>query len=977
MIRFKDIKMRWKLIAVFLIVGLIPIAIVGWWNARLATEALMKKSYAQLEAVRGIKTAQIGKFFNERRGDIGVLVETVATLRQDAFQKVESNRELKKTYIEEYMEDMKSALHILKNDPYVMNALIEFDRAYEASGDSVTTQEWNALAKKYDPRIKGIMENNGWSDIFLIHTDGDIVYTAERESDLGMNIPDSKLRNSGLGKNFRAAMSMDSDDIAVADFEPYAPSEGRYAAFMMAQMRDDHGELKGYAAFQIPTDKLNAFVQKNVGMGRTGETYLAGELDRKTSYRSDRVVKEGKIGQEKTDVYIDKALSGKTGTKVKIGSKGELEIISFAPLNIPGLNWAVITTMSLEEAIAPKLEGEEEDFYAKYIEKYGYDDLFLINQDGFAFYTVGKESDYKTNLVSGKYSNSNLGRLIKRTLNTKEYAMADFAPYAPSNNEPCAFIAQPLVHAGEVEVVVALQLPLETIDSIMQERSGMGKTGETYLVGTDKLMRSDSFLDPANHSVKASFANTSLGSVDTEAVNDALSGKTGSKLILDYNENPVLSAFTPLKIEDMTWVLLAEIDEAEVKGPIRELLFSVMKIALFIAVFVAIFAFFIAKGIATPLIKGVEFARSLANGDLNAEIDVAQKDEIGMLADALKEMISRIREVVAGVKNGAGNVAASADQLSSVSQEMSSGSEEMSQGASEQSSSTEQVSASMEEMTANIRQNADNAQQTEKIALKSAEDAEQGGKAVSETVTAMKGIAEKISIIEEIARQTDLLALNAAVEAARAGNHGKGFAVVASEVRKLAERSQIAAVEINKLSVSSVSVAENAGQMLARVVPDIRKTAELVREISAACNEQDSGAGQINEAIQQLDRVAQQNVSVSGETAASAEEMSATAESLSAQADELQKTIGFFKIEETAGLPGGYMVHTEAAVQQTPDKMVRQQTAHIHQDFNISRDKKDAGDGNRDGDGNRKPYPIEMIKKGNNGDTIDSDFEIY
>jgi methyl-accepting chemotaxis protein len=214
----------------------------------------------------------------------------------------------------------------------------------------------------------------------------------------------------------------------------------------------------------------------------------------------------------------------------------------------------------------------------------------------------------------------------------------------------------------------------------------------------------------------------------------------------------------------------------------------------------------------------------------------------------------------------------------------------MSQGATEQAAAAEEASSSMEQMSSNIRQNADNAMQTEKIAVKSADGARQGGTAVNETVHAMKEIANKISIIEEIARQTNLLALNAAIEAARAGEHGKGFAVVASEVRKLAERSQKAAAEISELSASSVEVAERAGALLGQMVPDIQKTAELVQEINAASREQDLGAGQINKAIQQLDQVIQQNAS-------SSEEMASTAEELSSQAEQLQSAIAFFRVD--------------------------------------------------------------------------------
>jgi methyl-accepting chemotaxis protein len=352
-----------------------------------------------------------------------------------------------------------------------------------------------------------------------------------------------------------------------------------------------------------------------------------------------------------------------------------------------------------------------------------------------------------------------------------------------------------------------------------------------------------------------------------EARTDARSLITAVNKLYDFNEN---AAYKNVHHSEQIYI------------DARKTLLTTLGVTVLVGL---LLAFVMIRGIlrqlgAEPAVIA-DIASRIAEGNLVMDADDGSKRAVGVYAD-MRRMAAKLVEVV-------GSVQQSVEQISAGSEQLSSSATKLSEGATEQASGTEQASSSMEEMASSISQNAENAQQTERIALVSAANAKEGGEAVTETVAAMKEIASKISIIETIAQQTNLLALNAAIEAARAGEHGKGFAVVASEVRKLAERSQTAAGEIGELSVRSLAVADRARETLTKMLPEIRKTADLVQEITAASREQDTGAKQVNTAIQQLDQVVQQN-------AAAAEELSATAEELAAQAAQLDETIDFFTI---------------------------------------------------------------------------------
>ena len=411
------------------------------------------------------------------------------------------------------------------------------------------------------------------------------------------------------------------------------------------------------------------------------------------------------------------------------------------------------------------------------------------------------------------------------------------------------------------------------------------------------------------------YIGKSIGDFQTAEVRDKLlraikNGQPFTNIKVSSNTGAEsFYAYAPITIGKSTtpWSLAVAIPMDTVREGANSiaLMSSLVGVVALAVLFVVLYV--IANIITGPISKGIDLATSLADGDLTKDIDVHQKDEVGKLASALRTMSGQLNNVIGKVSGATENVAAGSEELAASSQTLA-------EGASEQAANIEEVSSSVEEMASNIQGNAENAVKTERIASKAALRAEESGKAVTQAMGAMTDIAEKISVIEEIARQTNLLALNAAIEAARAGEHGKGFAVVAAEVRKLAERSGTAAAEISDLSTSTVHVAEEAGKKLDQLVPDIKETASLIQEISAATSEQNAGVEQINGAIQQLDRVIQQNASA-------AEEIASSSESLAGEGTQLQQAVSFFRLGASAQQQAQQQQWQRSVVRQQPQKI--------------------------------------------------------
>ncbi|NOQ34602.1 MAG: HAMP domain-containing protein [Methylococcaceae bacterium] len=653
---FRDLSLRVKLLAFFLLVGSIPFFINGFMAATSSGDALQKQVYGQLEAIRQIKKTQVLSFFDDRKSDMGVLVDTVAALQANGFEKLEAVQELQKLQLERYFDERLKLMSDVQQNLRFTGGIKLFTEAFKQGTKS---EAYRTLSANREKGFQTFMEQFGFYDVFLIDADGNVVYTVAKESDFGANVKTGALKSSGLGKIFAASRNQ----VAIQDFDWYEPSKA-YAGFLATPIIDNAGVYRGSAVFQISSKDINEIVQQRSGLGKTGESYLVGSLNNKTALRSKRLLKKGDIGDEKSDEDVKAVLSGEKGTITKLGSTGELEISVYTPLKISGLTWGLISTASMEEVVVPKLAGDSDDYLTKFLKAYGYYDIFLISPDGYVFYSVGHESDYRTNMLTGQYSSSNLGALVSRVKTSKRFAFADYKPYEPSGGKPASFIAQPVVKDGKVELIVAMQMSVDKINKVMQERTGMGDTGESFLIGGDNLMRSSSSLD-ATHEVEASFKNPSTGSIDSEMTRNGLSGKDGIVLSPDYRDIVVLGAFANIKLYGETnWVMVSKIDAHEALKPIDDLQMNMFYLGIVIMVAIVVFALFVARTIANPIVNMANTITKIAEEqDLTLDVAVESNDEIGHMSEAFNKMMHIIHDAFKVVNESAFKVADGAEDV--------------------------------------------------------------------------------------------------------------------------------------------------------------------------------------------------------------------------------------------------------------------------------------------------------------------------
>ncbi len=540
-----------------------------------------------------------------------------------------------------------------------------------------------------------------------------------------------------------------------------------------------------------------------------------------------------------------------------------------------------------------------------YVDQFGFYDIFLVDpENGDIFYTCFKETDFTTSLVNGPNAPTGLGDAFRKAMTLKkgEFVFADFQLYWPSYQVPAMFIAAPVFDGEERIGVAAFQLPVDRINQIATSREGLGETGEIVLVGSDYQMRCDSFRDPKNHSVIASFRVPESGKVDTPATHAAFEkSETGFATITDYVKNECLIAFGPIDILGTKWCMNAKMDTSEALAAVKDLKASahtagqsVIKwsvgLAIGFAVLVAVVGIVLSMRLAKPIVAAANCVKSIANGDLTTTCTAKASGEVGDLIQSMNDMSSKLRDTVRQIRENSQTVASSSTELSATATQLAAGAEQttsqsatvaaaaeemainmnnMASAAEQMSSGVKNVSAAIEEMTASINEISKNTERAATAAGSAASLANVSNDKVAQLGTAADEIGKVVTVIQDIAEQTNLLALNATIEAARAGEAGKGFAVVASEVKELARQTASATEDIAKRISAIQSTTTESVKAIGEIVQAIASVNDVSGTIAAAIEEQSATTKEIARNMSQT-ATAAETVSVGVAQSASA-----------------------------------------------------------------------------------------------------------
>jgi methyl-accepting chemotaxis protein len=616
------IGIRAKLLFWLLLIALIPMAVMGGIGYSLSSKSLEKQSFDHLEATLTLQDKALKDYFSERIRNLENLVDDVQILKEKEFAMMAAIKLQKQKQVAAFFESRFRDIKTFVGSPQQQEAF---------SGLSSPTS-FQATRTKYASFFGGWLMDQKLASLIMVAPDGKVIYSNDASIKTGSSLKDK------AGTPEFTAFEKGKQGVAFTDFMRSPLRDNEPAAYFSAPVQKGKKNL-GVILFHLPNNAFAEILEDRASLGETGEIYMVGPDG---MFRSD-----SKYFEESTLINpnflvdtesVAEGLADINGDRVIINYRGEYVLSSYAPVDIPGTIWVLIVEVDQVEAMTPRQKGRDLDYFAAYAQKYGYPDLYLLEPDGHIFYSAAHNNDYQTNILSGEFKDSSFAATVETVLSTKKMVISDVARYQPADDKPVSFLAMPFLQDDQVSMVVALRIPIAQINGIMENHGGSGITGDSYLVGMDKLWRTES-LQTKNYKVKSTLLNPKLV-VDTQPVKEAMAGKSGTGITTNSLGETVLASWKPFSFHGLQWAIINEVNQAEISEPVTRLLNSSTLAAVAGVLAVLLLSFFVSGGITRQVGAIMGAMSKVEEGDYDTKAEVISSDELGAMASSFNEMIT-------------------------------------------------------------------------------------------------------------------------------------------------------------------------------------------------------------------------------------------------------------------------------------------------------------------------------------------------
>ncbi|MBF0160732.1 MAG: methyl-accepting chemotaxis protein [Magnetococcales bacterium] len=880
--------------ALFLLVSILPLALTGWITARWLGDVANETARSRASTILEIKKNRLEHYFSRYRADMEALTNGTQVLYNQRVQRLAVLRDLYGKAVQQQFQSWSHELELFAGIEQQAKNMATIDWVFRDGGEKITTERWPVLSANMAPSLNRFREKQGFDNLYFISAQGNVVLSALPDPLLGKNVGRGSLKECGLGKLFPHALGKSS----AQGLAPCADLDNKLTAWMGTPIHKEgnaEGKIIGVLAARFSHTLLEKIPFTLEEGEKSVRLYLIGP-DRRQYAGSDPNLTQEVL----TAPGVLAALANEQGAGAQKGITGQAVFSAWAPIAMASFAapqeapWAVVAEQNMAHAFATDAK-QAVPFYKKQMDQSGYYDFFLIQPDGEVFFSAARQADFGTNLIHGPYAATNFGKLFRQVLEKQSFALTDFEAYPPSNNEPAAFMAQPLLREGAVKMVVALQLPLETLTTLMQHRDGLEVDGDAYLVGPDKRLRSDSLRDPKQHSVLASFAGTVADNgVDSAAVQAALEGKTDLTVGQNWSGFPVFVAYSPLSWGgDTTWALLTEIPLIRGALPLHLLPRSVRWTAVGSLLFCLAVAWLAVSHLRRTLFQCVEPLQQMHGGKMTPSEVGKRTDEFGRVAREIQGVAERWRQVASRLRESGGLVVQTGAELSQWAQR------ELS--ARPQDALLTELDAgesATRECAGRLQQHLRQVQLLEQLLGRIQVTVVQGSDSLERAMTTAKEITEKMALFVETAQQTNQLSMRAAFEGAPVadGKSGKKSGTVMVEIRKLAEKGRIFADDISALSLGVADTVDNAHVLLSHTMAALQESAALLQGMAQADTAQHGQMVLIHTMTQEMKSRIQQQATV-------LHQWVPVAQTLAQQVAVLQKDLAFFDTGKAVASP--------------------------------------------------------------------------